>query len=338
MGALSIEKLALRAQFRRAPGRDLALIERAERRLAAKLASFFAVTARHVSRQISEHVSRETLGKAARLVGRDAFLYMEPPQDAPQAAKDQFAQCGTCWKFRPKRETCSEVLGKIVAGGSCGTYAYGASRDEQPQRALLTQAMAGYVVRQVRCENCRYLNGLRCGWYAWLNERFPGEVCFEEAVNPKGCCNAQMPGDNDVNKSVGALLDVDKSSEHSGGIDLHVRPENAEPIHGIPVADVVTRANVMHISWEMVPRSALPIIKRLVPLDSLIAEQEVVDRQRVLKHMAALGSTGETEPGQNPPLVLLWDGDYFILGGHHGLQAAYDLGVREVLVDVMEAP
>lgn len=130
-----------------------------------------------------------------------------------------------------------------------------------------------------------------------------------------------------------------KSSDHPGGADLHVLPENAEPVHGIPVADAVTSANVQHISWELAREGKLKTTRPLaVPMDSLIATQRVVDRERVAKHERTLRSGEGLEPGQRPPLVLHWDSDYFILGGHHGLQAAYNLGIPVVTVDVMVAP
>ena len=75
-----------------------------------------------------------------------------------------------------------------------------------------------------------------------------------------------------------------------------------------------------------------------VRIDELIPTQQVVDWRRVQKHEAALRAGEAVEPGQKPPLVILWDNDRFLLGGHHGVQAAYNLGIREIEVDVMVAP
>jgi hypothetical protein len=124
---------------------------------------------------------------------------------------------------------------------------------------------------------------------------------------------------------------VAKASDH-----IHVKPENAEPI-GLPVADVVTRANILHASWELVREGKFKPVRRTVPLADLIATQQVVDSERVAKHEAALRAGESVEPGQAPPLVLEWDGDLFLLGGHHGTQAAKNLGVREIEVAVLTA-
>lgn len=273
-----------------------------------------------MSREIYAQLAHDgNLGKAAHdRVRRDAFLYMGP-------GGPDFAQCGSCGLFRPKGKTCAVVVGRIVAEGSCGLYAAGPSRDDQPQRALVSQDAAGYVVRAVRCENCRFFDPGECALYRRLNETLPELFALDTSVDPLACCNAQEP----MSELVG------KSSEHS---DLHVQPENAIPIWGIPIADVVTRANVQHISWELVREGKTNTTRERVPLADIIATQQVVDRQRVDKHEQMLRETGETEPGQKPPLTLLWDDDLFLLGGHHGIQAAYNLGVKEVEVDVMMAP
>jgi hypothetical protein len=127
------------------------------------------------------------------------------------------------------------------------------------------------------------------------------------------------------------------STEHS---DLHVKPENAMAINLVqPVADVVTRANIQHLSWEMVWEMVrggkTGTETTTVPLAAIIPTQQVVDKVRVAKH------EGELQRGEeptNPPLALLWQGDYFLIMGHHGLQAARNLGVRAVAIDVMTAP
>lgn len=117
--------------------------------------------------------------------------------------------------------------------------------------------------------------------------------------------------------------------------DWHVLPENAEPIHGIPVADAVTNANLLHVFIALVREGKTATRRVTVSLNSLIAIQRVVDRQRVLKHEIEWLETGSI--GENPPLVQLWDGDYFFWSGHHGLQAAYNLGVPAVEVDLIVA-
>jgi hypothetical protein len=129
-----------------------------------------------------------------------------------------------------------------------------------------------------------------------------------------------------------ARLLASKGSDHP---DLHVKPENAEPI-GLPVADVVTRANVQHVAWELVREGKNKTKRRILPIDDLIAMQQVVDKKRVAKHEKMLAETGELEK-EGAILVLEWDGDLFMLGGHHGTQAAKNLGWTEVPADVMNA-
>jgi hypothetical protein len=118
--------------------------------------------------------------------------------------------------------------------------------------------------------------------------------------------------------------------------DLHVNPANAIAINLVqPVADVVTRANIQHISWEMVREGQTGTERTTVPLAAIIPTQQVVDKMRVVKHEEELR---RGEDPTNPPLALLWQGDYFLLGGHHGISAAHNLGITEVVVDVMTAP
>jgi len=66
------------------------------------------------------------------------------------------------------------------------------SSDAEPI-ALVTPKESGLVHRQVRCENCRYLDGEICGLYQDLNELMPEKFALEAKVGRHGCCNAQMP-------------------------------------------------------------------------------------------------------------------------------------------------
>jgi hypothetical protein len=79
-------------------------------------------------------------------------------------------------------------------------------------------------------------------------------------------------------------------------------------------------------------------VRRIVPLADVIPTQEVVDSKRVAKHEAALRTGEGLEPGQAPPTALSWDGDLFLFMGHHGMQAAKNLGLDEVEIDVLTAP
>jgi hypothetical protein len=125
-----------------------------------------------------------------------------------------------------------------------------------------------------------------------------------------------------------------KSSDH-GGADLHVKPENAIPID-LPSVDVVTQANVQHVSWELVREGQTQTTRRKIAIADLIATQKVVDRERLAKHMEQLRETGELDE-KWPPLVLRWDGDFFLLSGHHGTVAAKELGWTEIPADVMSS-
>jgi hypothetical protein len=141
-----------------------------------------------------------------------------------------------------------------------------------------------------------------------------------------------------IAREIYVLDNARKSSDHSGAAELHVKPENAQPIYGIRVADVVTRANVQHISWEMVREGKTATERMTLPLSAIIVTQQVIDRSRVDKQADQLRHGEGLEPEQLAPLALFWDGDYFLLGGHHSLQAAYDIGVKNVTIDVMIAP
>ena len=399
----------VKEKLRRAPGRNLTLMEAAEKRMAARLTTFFAATARHTARKIGERLNdagkmgkapdaaahgRElssplrrasqragagylpgtrramadllsaadatTLGggvgdaaarvdsatdarsdAAARVDSavdarstRDAFLYLDPTGDSILDAR--FAQCGTCKEFLAD-DTCFVFGSKVVAEASCGLYIPGAADPDWTSDGTqyVSPTAAGYVVRDVRCENCYYFDATHslCGLFVDLNRARPDVWNLNPFVHRQGCCNAQTPM---IVDKLGD--DVDKSSDHPGGADLHVQPENAEPIHGLKLADAVTSENVQHVSWEMVRENKTRTQRMRLPLDILIATQRVVDRQRVLKHMQALLAGESLEPDQKPPLIIYWNNDYFILGGHHGLQAAYDLGIKEVDLDGMAAP
>jgi hypothetical protein len=125
-----------------------------------------------------------------------------------------------------------------------------------------------------------------------------------------------------------------KGSDHASP-DLHVKPENAIPIN-LASVDVVTQANVQHVSWELVREGQTQTARRKIAIADLIATQKVVDRERLAKHIEQLRETGELDK-KWPPLVLRWDGDFFLLSGHHGTVAAKALGWTEVPADVMMA-
>jgi hypothetical protein len=124
-------------------------------------------------------------------IDRAAFLYMEPKQG--QSPK-KYAQCGACWKFTG--QSCLEfsTSDKIEAGGTCGLYSYGTPRADMAgqESGGTTPKDAGYIVREVRCENCVSLNGTTCQRFKDLSESKPEYYKLDASVNPKGCCNANI--------------------------------------------------------------------------------------------------------------------------------------------------
>lgn len=139
----------------------------------------------------------EAVKKAAKgRLKRDAFLYLDP-----KGEKNQFAQCSTCRMWTGKDSNTCSILGKTKVTGdmSCGLYVYGKPSPSLAGKevASYTPQEAGLVNREVRCENCRsYSNGI-CLLFQTLNKSNPDIFDLDEKVNKHGCCNAQMPKEND---------------------------------------------------------------------------------------------------------------------------------------------
>jgi len=128
----------------------------------------------------------ESAGSSAKKIDRSAFVYMEPKKDMVQ-----FAQCNTCAAFMPGKERCA-LFGKndvVVANASCGLYAHGEPNDDQESSGSTTPQAAGYVEGQVRCENCKYLDGNTCKMFDKLNKLMPYMFDLNVKVKSKGCCN-----------------------------------------------------------------------------------------------------------------------------------------------------
>lgn len=121
---------------------------------------------------------------------RSAFIYLTPHPNTPQ-----FAQCGTCGAFIPGKNQCALYSKKdqVVAGGSCGLYAYGEPSNDQEPGNSTTPTEAGYVEAQVRCENCNWLDGTTCNLFKKLNSEMPSVFKLNTRVEPRGCCNAWEP-------------------------------------------------------------------------------------------------------------------------------------------------
>lgn len=149
--------------------------------------------------------------KIGEKLTRAAFLYMD---HSPKSPADEFAQCDTCRMFVPAGEAAPSarcvVLGskfKVIDEGSCGLYSVWPKGKPDPTvvrdhavelskglPASVTPEEAGYVERQVRCENCTFLRGANeCGLYDTLNKTLPGLFQLDIHIDPHGCCNAQTP-------------------------------------------------------------------------------------------------------------------------------------------------
>jgi len=117
-------------------------------------------------------------------ITRSTFLFL-------RGGAADFAQCGSCIFGK---NFCAIMGGAKVSAkdGSCNFYIQGSPIYER-DIASLTRSQAGYVERQVRCENCKYFERRRCGWYHELNAKFPDEIDLDERVEPADCCNANTP-------------------------------------------------------------------------------------------------------------------------------------------------
>lgn len=119
-------------------------------------------------------------------IDRSAFIYLDPKGD-----KTQFAQCGTCVAFLPGKKRCKffSDTDKVVANASCGLYVHGKPTDDQKIINAVTPADAGYVLGQVRCENCTWYVDKKCELFVKLNKAMPDVFDLDPAVDAQGCCN-----------------------------------------------------------------------------------------------------------------------------------------------------
>jgi hypothetical protein len=120
-------------------------------------------------------------------ITRNAFIYLDP-------RGDNFAQCDTCYLFMREQKRCV-LFGpddEVVAGGSCNLYAKGMPPANQKTISSVTPEQAGYVVAQVRCENCSWFDedSVTCGLYKLLNKTNKNVFNLDPEVAAKGCCNA----------------------------------------------------------------------------------------------------------------------------------------------------
>lgn len=121
------------------------------------------------------------------MVDRSAFLYLEPDD-----GDEYFAQCSDCCFFNGQQ--CAIIGLPVPPDASCGFFIDG-PYDRTPVKKRVTPKEAGFVVEEVRCENCRFFvkPGNRCGLYLKLNNITPKQFDLDALVKPKGCCNAFTP-------------------------------------------------------------------------------------------------------------------------------------------------
>ena len=119
---------------------------------------------------------------------RDTFLYLSP-------TTYHFAQCYTCRDWIEGDDKC-HIHGpnvNVLETMSCGLYVQGASMPAGSAAFdIVTPTESGLVDREVRCENCKWLDGTDCTFFAMLNRELPDVFDLEVEVEPKGCCNAQQ--------------------------------------------------------------------------------------------------------------------------------------------------
>ena len=118
---------------------------------------------------------------------RSAFIYLDP-------RGKNFAQCGSCYLFLPGKKRCAIFSPDdvVVANASCGLYVKGTPHDDQEIINSVTPEQAGYVLGQVRCENCSWFDksSSTCGLFETLNKSHKDIFNLDPEVAAEGCCNA----------------------------------------------------------------------------------------------------------------------------------------------------
>lgn len=128
-------------------------------------------------------------------IKRDAFLYMDPSGDNQK----EFGQCATCKMSVPLEggNQCSILGIRVEAGDSCGLYVPGEADKSEAEHIdnTVSPEEAGYVQRQVRCENCAHFDAEEgeCELFEALTAQWPQFFDLDPNVDPQGCCNAQVP-------------------------------------------------------------------------------------------------------------------------------------------------
>lgn len=131
-------------------------------------------------------------------INRDAFLYLDP-RFAP---KSRWAQCSTCrdWITGDRKCVIHASSVSVPGGASCGFYVWGVPKPAGTEcLGRITPEESGLVVRDVRCENCRWFDDAdgECELYRLLNEKLPDVFDLDVRVKAFGCCNAQESDEGD---------------------------------------------------------------------------------------------------------------------------------------------
>lgn len=138
-------------------------------------------------------------------VTRASFVYLEFKEGKSFGDEHCFAQCETCRLWTGDEHKTCMILGKdqsVVGHGSCDLYVNGKPHPDWHghEEARMTAEEAGYVERDVRCENCTAFKPSqedeehgKCKMFAALNKSNPEIFNLEVRVYPFACCNAQQP-------------------------------------------------------------------------------------------------------------------------------------------------
>lgn len=137
-------------------------------------------------------------------IDRSAFLYLEPT-DKSYGSPEKYAQCATCMMWTGEQNLTCTIHGdketlEVGEGDTCGFYVNGMPMPSMAgkEHASVRPQESGFERRQVRCENCRLFTpkeGDRgiCEGYKLLNEDSPDNFDMDMDVAKHGCCNANVP-------------------------------------------------------------------------------------------------------------------------------------------------
>jgi len=147
---------------------------------------------------------------------RDVFNYFDNADNAPN-----YAQCGSpCYHFDRDNGLCAIMRSDdnaAAAGDTCNKFCPGQYDGHRVKdgEGLLKPEVGFRSGTAARCENCFWLGGIQCGFFAACNESAPDIFDLDENVNPLGCCDAQTPKILDY----GTVFDAGKFGPRNPQID-----------------------------------------------------------------------------------------------------------------------